>query len=275
MKKKRNLKKKQNDEKKKNIIIAIAIIMIIALISGGTYSWFMWRSANNTLVNKKVIGRGQDDTQDAGESWLLITGNNVTNDNTNNSTKPGMVPILTSNCATSPYTLIGEATVTAINGTGTDMRVTPRLDITLTTAQGTLSTTAKSHLHWALVDTTSTTSKTCVNPDYQGTFDKAAIVTVSQNTENTDVSVSGGTSLTAIGTSATINITNGTTTPLTFVATKSSKMGESVTTTKKYKVYVWLDSGYEYTNYGNTVSDPMQDLAITVKWSNGSSMIQE
>ncbi|MBQ6816934.1 MAG: hypothetical protein IJO27_00720, partial [Bacilli bacterium] len=117
---------------------------------------------------------------------------------------------------------------------------------------------------------TSSTTKTCVNPDYQGTFDKAAIMTVTQSSENTDVSVSGGTTLTAIGTSATINITNGTANSvLTFVATKND------TTTKNYKVYVWLDSGYTHTNTGTTVSDPMQDLAISVKWSNKSSMVQE
>ena len=283
MKKKIKKTKKAKNEQQKTIIIAIMILVVVVLISGGTYSWWVWQSAsaNDTEVNITIAGLGDSD----GQSRLKITGNNVTNGNTNNTNAPGIMPISSLNCDTSKYTLVGEATFEARNGTGTDMRVTPRLDINLTTAQGTLNTDAKSNLHWALVDITNTTTKTCKNPDYQGTFDKAAIVTITHANENADVSITGGSSLTAIGTTATINITNGTASSvLTFIATKES------VTTKKYKIYVWLDGendtepddgvgdgtpGYTYTNTGTTVSDPMQDLAISVKWSNKSTMIQE
>lgn len=261
------MKKKKNNEKKKNIIIVIIICAVMALIAGGTYSWWMWRSATNTLVNITVIGGD-----------LKITGNNVTNN--------GMVPISTNNCATSSYTLIGEATVNATNDTTTAMRVTPRLDISLNPQSGrTLSTTNKSFLKWALVDTTSGSTKTCLNPDYQGSFDKVDSVTVTKDGTTKDVVITSN-GLAAAGTNTTMNISNisgsEVASTLTFVVPANG------TETKKYKVYVWLDGdgtptvngndgtpGYEHTNYGTTVSDPMQDLSITVKWSTGSSMIQE
>lgn len=262
MKKKTNEK---NNQRQKTIATAIIIIIVIASVSGGTYSWWIWQSAsaNDILVNVSPTPNSQ----------LTITGTNITNANTNNTSAPGLMPIATANCATSKYTLIGEATVTAINGTGSDMIVTPRLDVTLTPVSGrTLTSDNKSHLHWAVVDTTSSTSKTCASsPNYQGTFNSIAAVTVSGG-GSTDVSVSGGSTVSAIGTTATINITNisnsTVSSTLTFTATKNS------TTTKKYKVYVWLDSGYTHTNTGTTVSDPMQDLTISVKWSDKSSMVQ-
>lgn len=263
------MKKKKNNEKKKNIIIVIIICAAVALIAGGTYSWWMWRSATNTLVNITVIGGD-----------LKITGTNVTNN--------GMVPISTNNCATSSYTLIGEATVNAQNDTTTAMRVTPRLDISLSPQSGrTLSTTNKSFLKWALIDTTNGSTKTCLNPDYQGSFDKVDSVTVTRNATTKDVVITSN-GVTAVGTNTTMNISNISGSSVT--STLTFEVPANGTETKKYKVYVWLDGdndtnpndsagdgtpGYEHTNYGTSVSDPMQDLSITVKWSTGSSMIQE
>jgi len=46
------------------------------------------------------------------------------------------------------------------------------------------------------------------------------------------------------------------------------------TTPKYYQVYVWVDSSYTYTNYGNTNSDPMQGLTIALTFSESSEFTQ-
>ena len=209
---------------------------------------------------------------------MTITGNNVTS-----------ATMRPTNDCTGAAGLVGEATVTVVNETATEMRATPRLDVTLKPVSGRTFDDSSSnpdlgHLHWAVVDTTSTTTKTCKNPDYQGTFYKIAKVTVSGG-GNTDVSVTGPTVSTVGENSlATFNITNmsssyAVTNTLTFVASAATtnNVGATTpaTTTRKYKVYVWLDNTYEHTNTGNAVSDPMQDLSLTVKWSTGSTLIQE
>mgnify|MGYP007056198665 CR=1 FL=1 len=38
-------------------------------------------------------------------------------------------------------------------------------------------------------------------------------------------------------------------------------------TTETYYLWVWVDSSYEGTNTGNTISDPLQDLTFTLTWT--------
>ena len=37
--------------------------------------------------------------------------------------------------------------------------------------------------------------------------------------------------------------------------------------TDRYTLWVWLDSSYQHTNYGNVISDPLQDISFTLSWS--------
>ena len=263
--------KKQTKNKKKNklLISIIAVVAIILIIAGSTYAYWTWQTATNQQTNVSVTVQG---------ATMTITGNNMTS-----------ATLRPTNDCDGAAALIGEATVTVVNPTATEMRATPRLDVTLTPQSGrTFDDTASNpdlgHLHWALVDTTSSTTKTCDNPDYQGTFFKIAKVTVTGG-GSTDVSITGPTVSTVGENSlATFDITNmnesyAISNTLTFVAPGATTNQQGVTTnsttTKKYKVYIWLDSTYEHTNTGNSVTDPMQDLGITVKWSNKSTLVQE
>ena len=45
-------------------------------------------------------------------------------------------------------------------------------------------------------------------------------------------------------------------------------------TTRYFRVYVWIDSGYTYTNAGTNMADPMQNAIIEVTWSTDSIVQQ-
>ena len=271
--------KKQTKKKEKNnlFISIITVVAIIVIVAGSTYAYWTWQTADAQKTNVTVTVKG---------ATMKITGNNITS-----------ATMRPTNDCDGAAALIGEATVTVVNETATEMRATPRLDVTLTPVSGrTFDDTASNpdlwHLHWALVDTTSTTTKTCSNPDYQGTFNAIDKVTVSGG-GSTDVTITGPTkSIVGENSLATFNITNMTNTStnygpsnyttsstLTFIASAATINQQGVTTaattTRKYKVYIWLDDSYTHTNTGDTVSDPMQDLGITVKWSTKSTLIQE
>lgn len=157
----------------------------------------------------------------------------------NNITNTGMYP--TADCD-GAGALVGDvATVTIVNETESPMTASLKLRASLTKKQGTLDATNKGKLNWAVVDTTAGT--TCETTTYKGTLANV--------TTNTDID-----------------------TGISFVAAGTTRGAEPVTTTKTYRVYVWLDSSYTYTNSGSTVSDPMQDLTISVKWSPASTLIQ-
>lgn len=279
------MKKQTKKKEKNNLLISIIVIIgIIIIVTGSTYAYWSWQTAEEQKTNVSVKVMGAE---------MTITGDNMTS----TTMRP------TNDCG-GAAALIGEATVTVVNHTTTQMRATPRLDVTLTphggrTFDDSASNPDLSHLHWALVDTTSETTKTCANPDYQGTFNAVAKVTVTGG-GNTDVNVTTPTiSIVGENSLVTFNITNmsykstnADGTPKTYAisnyqvdstlsfmasAATADAQGDTtpVTTTKKYRVYVWLDSGYEHTNTGNTVSDPMQDLSLTIKWSANSTLIQE
>lgn len=219
------------NDKNKLIITIVAVLAIILIVGGATYAYWTWTTSEEQQTNVTIkVGGGE----------LNITGTNVTN--------TGMYP--TASCDGSAA-LKGSATVTAVNDTATNMTATLKLRAALYAAQGTLTggtTGNQAHLHWAIVDTTSTTTKTCSSPDAQGTLADVTAATSSANFPNT--------------TYTDIDTT------ISFTADANK------TTTKTYDVYVWLDKDYEYTNTGTTVSDPMQNLSISVRWSQASTLVQ-
>lgn len=263
-------KKKKKKEKNNLPIVIIGVIAVVAIIAGSTFAYWSWSTDNSTQQTNVSVT--------VGGATLVFSGTNITS-----------TTLRPTNDCTGAKALIGDVTATVVNQTATNLRVTPRLDVTLTPVNGrtfddTASNADLSHLHWALVDTTSTTTKTCTNPDYQGTFFKVGSVTVSGGGA-TDVTVTGPTVTTmGEGTLSTINITNMNTSnqitdTLTFVANKATTNAvgatTAATTTRQYKLYIWLDDTYQHVNIGSSVTDPMQDLKISVKWSQKSSMIQE
>ena len=206
-----------NSNDKKNLIKSIvAVVAITLIVVGGTYAYWTWNSSDEQKTNVSVTVSGGS---------LTITGDNVTS--------AAMRP--TNNCS-GAAALVGTATVTAKNETATAMTATLKLRGSLTAKQGTLDSTNKAYLKWAVVDTTSTTTKTCASPDFSGTL---ATVTTDTDFDVTTLSVAANS-----------------------------------TVTKTYSVYVWLDSTYNGTNTGSTVSDPMQNLTLSVKWSPESTLVQ-
>lgn len=218
-----------NSKDKKNLIMAIVAVLTITLIAvGGTYAYWSWSSSSAQQTNVTVTVKGGS---------LTITGDNVTS--------TGMYP--TNNCSGSAA-LIGSATVTAKNETATAMTATLKLRASLYAAQGTLNSTNQGKLKWAVVDTTSTTSKTCSSsPDYSGTLSSVTAATSASNFPNTTY---------------------------TDISLTTFAVAANTTVTKKYSVYVWLDSSYTFTNTGTSVTDPMQNLSISVKWSPASTLAQ-
>lgn len=153
-----------------------------------------------------------------------------------NGTNVSNTSMYPTNSCRSSAVLKGSSTVTAQNETETTMTVTLKLTATLATKQGEFKEGDKAKLKWAIVDT-SDTNASCSKPTASGTFADVTIDT---------------------------DIETGITYPVT----------AKTTSTKNYDLYVWLDSSYESENIGTTVSDPMQNLTLVVKWSENSTLVQ-
>ena len=159
----------------------------------------------------------------------------------NNISSTGMYP--TNDCDGNGA-LIGETvTVTATNDTASSMEAILKIRATLTAKQGTLTETNKGKLNWSIIELASET-------------------TTPENNACSTSSIANGT-FASVTTNTDIN------TGVTFEISPES------TTTKYYKLYVWLDSSYSHTNKANVVSDPMQDLQISVQWSPASGLSQQ
>lgn len=141
-------KKKEKDNK--IIISIIAVAMIIALVGGGTYAWFRWVSANNTVVNITV----------AGGTYTLDGGGDITTDKT---------MVATDECNHSTYAIKRTITANTTNSTATAMTAKIQLNPTTFPTQLKIS-----ELKWVL--TTSSTSCT------SGIVDSGDFSTVAENT---------------------------------------------------------------------------------------------
>jgi len=159
----------------------------------------------------------------------------------NNISNTGMYP--TNDCDGNAA-LIGEVvTVTAKNDTESPMQAALKIRATLTAKQGTLNSTNKGKLNWSIIELASATTTPSNNACSTNAIASGTLGTV---TSNTDID-----------------------TGITFIASPLE------TTTKYYKLYIWLDSSYDYINEGDTVSDPMQQLDVSVKWSPASTLNQQ
>ena len=221
--------KKTKKQNKGKILFTIAIItLIIALIGGATFAYWAWETNTEQKTNVNVTVRGGS---------LTIVGENISH--------TGMYP--TNDCDGNGALKGETVTVTATNDTESPMQAALKIRVSLYAKNGTLNSTNKGKLNWALVDTS--TGATCESPTKSGTFTTVNHATRQEyfpDTTYTDID-----------------------TGETFMA---QPLG---TTTKNYKLYIWLDSTYEYTNTGSTISDPMQELQISVKWSPESKLNQQ
>lgn len=171
---------------------------------------------------------------------VTVNGGSLTI-NGGNVSSTGMYP--TSDCDGAGALVGGTATVTAVNQTDSPMTVKLSIRGTLSVRQGSLKSEDKEKLKWAIVQVASSTATPSDNTCKTGAI---ASGTLNNVTTNTDID-----------------------TRIAFTATASG------TTTRYYKLYVWLDSTYNHTNSGDDISDPMQNLTISVKWSPASILTQQ
>ena len=148
------------------------------------------------------------------------------------------------------YTLTGRATAEAVNNGPIDATVTFVLSASLNPASGrSFASGDKSHLHWAIKEVADSTTAFAAG-----------------NCTGTNGATFATGDFSNVGTSATnINI------PITYDVPANTPSH-----TKNYQIYVWLDSGYSYTNTGSgSVTDPMQDATVMLTFSNTSKIEQK
>lgn len=214
-------------EMNKLVIALVAVVLIIVIVGGATFAYWSWQTntSQQTVINVKV--------PDPDDFIFTIAGNNVTN--------TGMYP--TSDCDGNGALIGNTATVTVVNPTESAMQASLKIRATLSSKQGSLNSTNKGKINWAIVEMSSATATAANNAC---STSKIASGTLANVSTNTDID-----------------------TGITFIAAANA------TTVKYYKLYVWLDSSYTFTNSGNDITDPMQDLTISVKWSPASSLNQQ
>ena len=231
---------KKNNQIKSIFLAIIAVIFIGALVGGGTYAYWTWQtnSSQQTAVTFTISKPG-----------FTIVGDNISS-NTLAPTQSCYYQSSTSGHV--QHTMAGRATVTATNNTSASMRATLVLKGSLTPVSGrTLQSSGSNsaaNIHWAIKEVagagTAFSTTNCT-----GTGATYATGTFSGKTANGAYS--------DINTSITFDVAPG------------------VTATKYYQVYVWIDSAYTHTNYGNTNDDPMQGLTVKMTFSESSSFTQD
>lgn len=217
----------KKEETNKLIFALIAVVLIIVIVGGATFAYWSWttNTSQQTVINATVPANS--------DFTYTIVGNNVTS--------TGMYP--TSDCDGAGALVGNTATVTVINPTESPMQAALKIRATLSSSQGSLTSTNKGKLNWAIVQMSSATATAA---DNACSTSKIASGTLASASSNTDID-----------------------TGITFIAAANA------TTVKYYKLYVWLDSSYTFTNTGSAVTDPMQNLNISVKWSPASTLNQQ
>lgn len=187
----------------RNLIISIvAVALIIILAGGGTYAWWTWVSANNTVVNITV----------SGGTYTLDGGGSITSGK-------NMAP--TDQCNHSTYGIQRTIIANVTNETTTDMVAYVQLNPSI------FPTAFKiSNLEWVLT----TSSSSCT----------------------TDIVASGNFSNVVQGTK--FNLTSFDVPALT-----------TLTLTKTYYLYIWINEDYSIKNTGNTVTSSIQDKSFTLQ----------
>ena len=227
--------KKENKNSNTKNLI-IAVAAVAVIVASVVGGTFAWWSWTSNSAN---ANENTAINFTIATPTFKITGTNVT----------GKTLAPTNVCYGSGYTLTGRATVVATNNTTTQMETSFVLSGKLTPVSGrTLSADDKSHIHWAIKQVDAN------NTDFSA-----------DNCTGTNSATFATGTFSSVGTSAT-NIT----TPITYTVNAGVSND-----TKYYQLYVWIDSGYKFTNVGSgTVTDPMQDMTVLLTFSNTSKFEQ-
>ena len=214
----------------KRIITVLVILTIIFTLFGSTLAYLNWQTSEDQRTLVSLKVLGGS---------LRIVGDGLES----GATEVSNIALRPTNDCDGVASLVGEAVVTAVNETNNSMIAILKLDATLTRTYGSSydvvindkTKDAREYLKWAVVETTDTSASdnACDSAIYNGTFE-------------------GITSSTGIGTGIKFTVPSDT------------------TVVKKYKMYIWLDETYEYTNTGSEITNPMDNLKVVAKWSTTS-----
>lgn len=225
-------------KKNRSLILSIvAVTAIIALVIGGTYAYWQWQSANNTVVSFTVSG-----------GTMTIDGGGDIN---------GTKVLAPAQCTNTTYAIQRKVQVTATNETTTAMTGVVGLHIdALTAAQGTLNATNKAFIKYALVTTNQT--------QYEATgFSKTADACATSATAQGNFG--------SLSTGDDIALLSGLTVPA-----KSGNTNGSFTGYYELYIWIDKTYGDNpdsnavvpgYGATGTTIIDPLQDLTLNLSWT--------
>ena len=238
---KKNIRKrKNNNDNKKNVLLIIAVILVGALIAGGTYAYWAWNSNNLVLIGNAYV--------DTGDMGLTFDAAGVT------ATIKNLAP---APCTNSTYATKATITLKRYNTSSYPGYVPMTLKLTSFT--------------WKNAKPTTGSSGNLKNIKYLVSTSSSACTTAVKGNDN--VAISGDLSGITVGSTANTAQTQ-TTTLKTWNYTVLPNAGTHLTTgaiTETYYLYVWLDSSYEFTNWGsNAVQDPLEGLTFTLQWTMGT-----
>ncbi len=230
----------KNNNAKTLVLAIIAVVAIAVAAAGGTYAWWSWSSNQANANENTAINFSMSDPSDM--LTMSIVGNNI-------NTKT-LAP--SSVCYGEGYTLASYVTVTTKNLSTVDAKTTFVLSASLTPVSGrTFQTGDTAHLHWAIKEVTSANKANYAVGNCNGG--------TNSTTFNTGTFASVGTSATNISTTISYDVAAGTSSDV-----------------KYYQLYVWLDSGYNFTNTGSgSVTDPMQDATVMLTFATTSKIEQK
>ena len=239
----------KKDNNIKTLFLAIvAVLFIGTLVGGGTYAYWIWQTneSQRTPVTFTISKPG-----------FTITGTNVTS----NTLMPTQSCYHSNSSYYLQHTMAGRATVVANNNTTASMKAMITLKGKLTLASGkpalaTSGSNSAANIHWAIKEVsasnTAFSAANCTGTT-SSTFDTGTFAGITANGSYVDIPLGQSPQYTRI----------------TFDVAPNTEV------TKFYQIYVWIDSAYTHTNYGNTNDDPMQGLTVSLTFSETSLFTQE
>ena len=218
----------------KNLILSIvAVGLIIALVGGGTYAYWQWTSANNTVVS------------------FTVTGGTMNIDGGGNITTKTLAP---STCINATYAIRRKIKVTATNQTTTAMKASVGLNVAaLTAGHGSFDSTTdeREKIYYALVTTDAT--------QYAASGFSITAAGTNGNACSTNATASGNFGGKAANSSIAL---------LSNLSVPAASGGTDGSFTGYYELYIWIDKAYTgKTTSGTTVTDPLQDLTLNLTWT--------
>ena len=263
---------KKNNNIQQFVIAIVTVVAIIAIVGGSTFAYFQWTTndAQKTNVNVTIA---------AGGIKMTITQAN------GQLETAGLRPVVDCNNSNSYM----DATVVIENTTGTLAVPSFKLKGKVVSS-GTLTSDILSHIHYTVVPIASigaaaTSTTKCNTP---ATVTDKGVLSAS-NYSNTATGTFANVSTTGAWTDIppTANAdylaryySAGTSNGITFIGKKAGEGKTSAgaaggnLTTAYFRVYVWIDETYTYTNVGNAVTDPLQNATIWLQWSENSIVEQ-